>query len=258
MAGTNSCNVCDKKVLRHSYSLLCSSCDHFVHLKCLPFVTKTDELYITHRKNNWYCVKCISEILPFNNIFIIFIDDDFIAAITDNLTSCEVPSFDELLKRDVLFTPFDLNDEHNSPLSDSDPDMQFYNMQCNSVLNSCNYYMENTLNLKLNNMKIKENSFSLFHANVRSASKNLFKLESYLSNIDHSFSILGISESWLKDYNKIYYNLENYISEHKCRSVKGGGGVSLFIRDNIEYTLREDISIHNKYIESLFIHIKKM
>ena len=254
MAGSDICNVCDKKVLRHSYKLQCSLCDHFVHLKCLPFVTKTDDICKTHKHNKWYCTKCISDVLPFNHMFT---DEEFMLAISENLSSSEKIPFDELNKNDTLFTPFDLNDDTNSPLSDSDPDLQLYNQQCNMVLNSCDYYIEDLLNSKLDKLNVTNHSFSLLHTNIRSAPKNLFKLESYLSNIKHSFSILGISESWLREDDKSYYNLDNYKSEHKCRPFRGGGGVSLFIKDSIEYTVREDICVHNKSIESLFIEIKK-
>ena len=250
----SKCNVCDRKVLRHSYSLRCSLCKQHVHLNCLPFVSRADDLYQTHENNHWYCTRCITDILPFNHIST---DEDFILAVSENLSLPVTLPYDALLSQESLFTPFDLNESHNSPLFESDPDLQLYNLQCNAVLNSCDYYVEDSLNLKLNKLNVTENNFSLLHANLRSARKNLADLEAYLSNIKHSFSIVGISESWLKEHDKVYYNIDNYKSEHRCRPFRDGGGVSLYIKNHIEYIVREDICLNNKNIESLFIEIKK-
>ena len=101
-----------------------------------------------------------------------------------------------LINQQRLFSPFDLNEGSDSPLEEIDPDIQFYNSQCNSVLNSCDYYLEDQLNNKMNKLGIKKNSFSLLHANIRSAPKNLSKFESYLANIEHEFSVIGLSETF--------------------------------------------------------------
>ena len=44
--------------------------------------------------------------------------------------------------------------------------------------------------------KIENNNFSMLHANIRSAQKNLASLEH--NNLDHTFTVIGISESWFK------------------------------------------------------------
>ena len=61
----------------------------------------------------------------------------------------------------------------------------------------------------------------------------------------------------VKDHNSDLYNLDNYNAEHKCRPLRGGGGVSLYIHDSLEYLRRDDISINNATLESVFVEIEK-
>ena len=62
MAVKNLCNVCNRKVLRHSYHRSCTSCKSLVHIKCVPQVNKTDSIYTLRNQDNWYCTKCSAEI----------------------------------------------------------------------------------------------------------------------------------------------------------------------------------------------------
>ena len=178
-------------------------------------------------------------------------------ALSDNwVDEIKIP-FNILKDQQKLFTPFELNDGHESPMSDIDPDIQFYNTHCNTVLNSCDYYIEDSLNSKIDNLSIKENVFSLVHANIRSAPRNLTKFESYLSGIDHTFSIIALSETWIKEDNKDLQNIEDYKSEHSYRADRGGGGVSMFVKNNLDYFIRDELGVNDRNIESLFIELSK-
>ena len=96
----------------------------------------------------------------------------------------------------------------------------------------------------------------MIHLNIRSAVKNLEKFENYLSNLKHSFPIIAISESWIKEHNADICNMHGYQSEHNIRLNKGGGGVSLFIKNDIEYLVRQDLTIQNPSMEALFIELR--
>ena len=82
-------------------------------------------------------------------------------------------------------------------------------------------------------------------------------LESYLATLNHKFTIVGISESWLKDHNADRYGLSGYNAIHKYRSTRARGGVSIFIQDDIEYFCRDDLCYQNDTIETVFIEIDK-
>ena len=53
------------------------------------------------------------------------------------------------------------------------------------------------------------------------------------------------------------YSLDGDNSIHNCKPFRSGGGVSLFIKDNLEFTVRTDLGINNACMESLFIEINK-
>ena len=71
------------------------------------------------------------------------------------------------------------------------------------------------------------------------------------------FSIIGISESWLNNVKKHRYSIKGYNSEHLCRKNKGGGGVSIFIKDDIKYKRRKDLDLMTDFAEAIFIQIDK-
>ena len=97
----------------------------------------------------------------------------------------------------------------------------------------------------------------MIHLNINRASNKLSKFESFLSNLSHTIKIVALSENWLKDHNQALCNLYGYRSEHRFRPLREGGGVSLLIKDDIEYFTREDLSLQSSYAESLFIEIDK-
>ena len=97
----------------------------------------------------------------------------------------------------------------------------------------------------------------MIHTNIRSVARNLNTFENYLTNLDHTFPIIALSESWLKDHNFQRYGISGYNAEHNLRPGRGGGGVSLLIKDSIDYIVRDDLCCQNKYLETLFIEIDK-
>ena len=101
------------------------------------------------------------------------------------------------------------------------------------------------------------NQFSLFHINIRSIPKNLQKLDYLLTELDHRFSIIAISESWLKSYNKTLYDIRGYSHETVIREDRPGGGVSMFIDTTLNYKVRDNLIIDIRDVNLLFIEIHK-
>ena len=157
---------------RHSFQLCCSNCQTLVHVKCLPFVTKNDSIYVERDSNIWFCSKCCIDIFPFNSLE----DEEYSDAILDLHDSESAVPFHLLFDTETAFSPFEFNDDGNSPLSDIDPDIQYFATHCNQLLSSSNYFLEDSFNKKLKDLNIPSNCLSLFHSNIRSASKNLNKL----------------------------------------------------------------------------------
>ena len=248
-----TCNICIKRVLNHSYHITCDFCKGTVHLKCLPSVNKKDSLYTNRDKSVFYCSLCLRDIFAYNRLD----DGDFIEVLAESWENHPLVSFETLENQELIFSPFDLNDNFDNPLHDADPNIQSYNNHYSGSLQACDYYLENMFNDKIKKSKISNQSFSVLHMNIRSMQKNLGSLENYLETLDHKFTAIGFSESWLKEYNVDRHVLDGYKAVHKYRPHRSGGGVSIFIQDSLEYFPREDLCHQNNSIESVFIEIDK-
>ena len=250
-----ACNICYKRVLLHSYHLKCDSCSSKVHINCLKMVRKDDSLYVNRNEQVWFCPKCCENIFPFNHI-----DDDslFIEALAENWNWPMNIPLEALLDTNRLFSPFELNEHVNSPLFDADPDINFYHNQCSNSINSCDYYLEDSFSKKISEKNITPGDcLSMIHVNSRSAVRNFDNLCNYLEGLGHDFPILGMSETWFKPHNKDFYGIRGYTAEHNCRESRRGGGVSIYIKEHIEFSLREDLNQNDNIIESIFIEIDK-
>ena len=93
--------------------------------------------------------------------------------------------------------------------------------------------------------------------NIRSIKRNLTSTECYLDLLNHHFTLIGITETWLRDDDCDLYNISNYKIVENHRQNRSGGGVALFIQKNFGYSVRHDIEIFDQECESLFIEIDK-
>ena len=79
---------------------------------------------------------------------------------------------------------------------------------------------------------------------------------SLLANINHKFSVLAITETWVKESNVNDLSFEgyNFVSNHCANRV--GGGVGLFIDQNFSYKILSEFNFSDENIfESLFVEI---
>lgn len=118
---------------------------------------------------------------------------------------CDINESNPLLLGDLSINPQDLN-YHN--YNDSyDPDVNFINLRKHQGL--CNYYNEEEFNTFSGNLFNEgyKNTFSTFHLNIRSLPKNYDLLVQYLSILNHAFSVLALSETWLNDDIASYHSI---------------------------------------------------
>ena len=67
--------------------------------------------------------------------------------------------------------------------------------------------------------------------NIRSIPQNLDSfIDEYHEVMKTNLSIICFTETWYKDHNIDIYNLYNYSGTHVYRTVKMGGGVSIFVK----------------------------
>ena len=121
--------------------------------------------------------------------------------------------------------------------------------------NNYNYYYEhqfpNVIQQRFNHM-MTQNTFSLCHINIRSQKANLKPFEICLENLEFQFSVIGITETWLKDFNSDLYNIDgfNFVETH--RTEKTWGGVGIFLKSNLCYQRRSDLTVDHELFESIF------
>ena len=160
-----------------------------------------------------------------------------------------------------LFNPLELNnDDIYSRLCDVDPDANYFNELNAHISRNYNYYYEHSfwtiIQNRFRNM-IDLNVFSLCHINIRSMKANLTSFEICLQNLEFEFSVIGITETWLTDSNPDLCNINgfNFVETHKTG--RSGGGVGIFLRNNILYQIRSDLTLNNELSESICIEIDK-
>ena len=249
----DNCKICDRRILRHAKILKCCACSNMYHLKCLPMVSPHDSIYVNRESSHWLCICCASENFPFNHLT----DESvFLESLSESWVSCKDVPYARL--QEMAFNPFELNiDNPNLPNFDSDPDIQyFYDMTCIDNTNRCEYYLEDRFNKEVENNDIDAKLLSCLHVNIRSVPKNLEYFDTFLSSIHHVFTVIGMSETWLKDSNAELYDLDGYKHEYLCRQGgKKGGGVSLFVKTNTDIARRNDLCINDVHVECLVVEI---
>lgn len=248
----NKCDVCKSRILSHNRVIQCSFCLRLFHRTCLPLISR-DDFVCLKSNTSWSCCRCNSDLFPFNHIDL---HDDFINALSENWFSNDLYSLSDLNTK--LFTPYEIDQSENEIMqNDFDPDTHFFNdirftastsVYCcdekfNSLLSDCNL--------------ISKTPLSFLNLNIRSIPKNIDQLSSYLSLLDISFSFIGITETWFNDLNADLYDLEGYTQEATHRSNRRGGGVSLFIKNDISFTIRNDLNIFDTFAETVFVEIDK-
>ena len=98
--------------------------------------------------------------LPFNHLTQ---DEEFYNTLSEFVNNITLAPLHELTKSSKLFSPFEFNENFNSPLEDIDPDVQFYNSQSNTALHHCDYFLSDDFNTKLKRLKLSKNAFSMIH-----------------------------------------------------------------------------------------------
>ena len=97
---------------------------------------------------------------------------------------------------------------------------------------------------------------SILHINIRSLQKKIENLKILLNSIKHTFSIIALSETWLKTVPHSYYSLPGYgLIVNNRHGDKAGGGVALYISSELNVIAREDLNISDDTLESLFVEI---
>ena len=232
------CSVCCKFVKKNHRKLKCSFCQKYIHKCCSNLSNK--EFKRRSSNPNWYCSSCNDDLhLPFNH------------------------SIDDRVFLLNLFNMFDYNGvlkeycDNNFDHLLLDPTK----LQLDTDDGNCNSFSSYYTNDEIDNIPdVSGNNLSLLNINIRSLYKNFEKLHDLLSDCSIDFQIVSLVETWQKDEPHEYFNLSGYNLEYKNRSSsKRGGGVCLYIKENIRYKLRNDLvdTSDSNNIDCLFVEIER-
>lgn len=150
----------------------------------------------------------------------------------------------------------DLNSSFNTDFSNQiDPQDAFFDkIESN---NFSNYIPESNLGnfFRINSDASGSNCINLLHINCRSLKKNFDSISTLLAPLSDNLTAIALSETWLTSATEQLYTLNGYTFVSKHRTNKIGGGVGLYINNNLSFKLREDLSQMDDFIECLFIEI---
>ena len=121
---------------------------------------------------------------------------------------------------------------------------------------TCDYCLPNDFNSPSNHNNNNNKYLSILNLNIRSIANKFDSFNNLLSTLKHPFSIISLTETWLNDHTSINFNLNNYNFVSSNRAKRKGGGVGLYVSNNLNYKIRTDLNMHEEgIIESLFIEI---
>lgn len=104
-------------------------------------------------------------------------------------------------------------------------------------------------------LKDNASAFSLIHFNIRSLRKHYDDVCAFFSVIDHTFSFICLSETWLTSHDGALYGIPGYISEYCHREDSRGGGSAVLVDSTVPYRRRLDVSLSTPLCESVCIEI---
>jgi hypothetical protein len=141
------------------------------------------------------------------------------------------------------FHPFEAEASEHNPLSDMDPDLNYFN---NFSPSQSSYFSDISPNLNFD--------MSLLHLNIRSLPKNNDIFNVYLKSLAVNFDVIALSETWLTADNcHLPYISQQYSHICSTRNNRSGGGVSLFIDKKYTFVQIPDLTICTEFMECILV-----
>ena len=107
--------------------------------------------------------------------------------------------------------------------------------------------------------KVVNQKVSILHVNARSLRHNFDDLLMMISTLDFKFTAIAITETWFNSCTPLeLFNIPGYKFNYSNRTDKIGGGVALYVDENVNYIVRSDLKLSSAESESLFIEIREI
>ena len=106
--------------------------------------------------------------------------------------------------------------------------LNMINMYCNDIC-ECAYYLSQEFKAQMK----RKPGFSVVRINSRGLMANIDKIEMCFEQLDRLFDVITVPETWAKENARSYTTLSNYQMRHIHRQNKQGGGVAIYIKNNL-------------------------
>ena len=174
--------------------LKCRVCKSIIHKKCSKLQTKEIiDLKIT-KPYTWESLLCLTHKFP----FAVLTDDEAVVEWFSSSFNCvcqiNLP-FDTKENRDKYIFKYSEND---TTKSSNIFDKNYNEFEKLSIDPKFKYYQNHEFH-KLKQNLTKPRTFSIFHTNISSINANHEYLETLLTNLDHKFAVIALSETWTSD-----------------------------------------------------------
>ena len=93
------------------------------------------------------------------------------------------------------------------------------------------------------------------NVNIRSFNKNIDNLLNDLNALSRCPDAIILTETWLNDDNKELANIPGYIVFHTIRLNRCSGGVSVFVRDDLNAVIHKYLCLSDQTIESCCVKV---
>ena len=200
-------------------SILCDhgECLKWVHRKCAK-LTKKEMDELGKSSALYFCPNCRNT-FPFNGL-----DNEEFQCTLQDISEDILTLYDKC--EQYNFTPFICSDNEYYFDDKIDPDKEFFN----TINVNCKYYTESIF---VNHIS-KADGLSIIHFNCRSIRKNFNSMVTFLQSLEKEFDVIALSETW-EDCNDCNneYAMSGYESFFISRVNKGGGGVAIFAKNNL-------------------------
>ena len=240
-----NCSVCHKKVTSNE-TLACSSCNHWIHKKCIGnFKNRTEyqDFLQYYSTKEWDCPICTAEILPFTlleerEFFMLLLD------LYEKPTYINKNNYQQVFMRLKNENFFDINFNsdraENKYLNDIDPDSNYHNND------TCDY------TITTDDIKVKTpHDLALMTFNIRSLKKNFKNFTNLISRINSKIHVICLTESWLGPLDNIKdFEIEGYhtpLYQNRIENIRGGGVVTFIHKDISKHKHIKDLSFVDSF-----------
>ena len=129
-----------------------------------------------------------------------------------------------------------------------------YFRQMTKYIDDCDYFCENSFQyLKRSCDRV---NFSILHHNVRSIVNKHDDFVNFLASLNHEFSGIGLTETWLTKDSLDEFTIPQYKFVGQTRNKRHGVGIGMYVNQSYQFTIRTDLSVNQEdIIEAQFIEL---